>query len=106
MALEALGAAVDERLDVVGVIGPVRGNRDQHGVYPSSCFDAVKPADNKLELLVEALVEVLDAIIVRGDLHALDPLLDKPCSHFCLVLPDVRLPEQELAVEVGYINCV
>jgi hypothetical protein len=88
LALEALGAAVNKRLDPIGILRLLR-NGDQHGVDPSPSLDAVQAADNELELLVELVVKVLDPLVVRRDLNTLDPLLDELGCDFGLVLANV-----------------
>lgn len=105
LALEALGAAVDERLYPVGVVD-LLGNGHEHGVDPAARLDAVQPADDELKLLVEARVKVLDAGVVSGDAHALDALLDEARGNLGLVPAHVGLPEEELSVEVGDVDCV
>lgn len=62
-------------------------------IYPSSCFDAVKTANDELKLHVEIFVEFLYPAIVRCDLNAFDPALDELGGDFCLELPYIGLPE-------------
>lgn len=103
LALEALCAAVDERLDAVRV-ARLFGHGDEHGVDPAASLDAVEAADDELELAVEGLVKVLDARVVRCDGDALDAVLDKLGRYFGLVLAHVCLAEEELSVQVGDVN--
>lgn len=88
LALEALRAAINQRLDAVRVLRFL-GNGDQHRVDPSPSLDAVQAADDELELLVELVVKVLDPLVVRRDLNTLDPLLDELGCDLGLVLANV-----------------
>lgn len=101
LALEAFGAAVDERLERVRVVHV--NHVAQLGVYPPAGLDAVQPADDKLELHIEVVVKLLDAAVMRRDLNVLYPLLDKAGGDFCLVLSNIILAEQKLPVQVGNI---
>lgn len=62
-------------------------------IDPSSCFDAVKTANNELKLHIEILVELLYSAIVRCDLYPLDSALDEFGGDFCLELPYIGLAE-------------
>lgn len=105
LALEALGAAVDERLDPVGVFG-LLGDGHEHGIDPSARLDAVQAANDELELLVELLVKVLDAVVVRRDGDALDAPLHELGGDLGLVLAHIVFAEEELAVKVGDVDGV
>ena len=56
--------------------------------------------------MVERLVKVLDAVIVRGDADAGHTALDEAGGYFGLVAANVRLAEEELTIEVGDVDCV
>jgi hypothetical protein len=106
LTLEALGASIDKGLDSVGVFSSLLGDGDKHSIDPSAGFDAVQAADNDLELLVELLVKVLNAVVVCGYGHALDAFLHEFGGDFGLVFPYIVFAEEELAVEVGDVDGV
>jgi hypothetical protein len=57
-------------------------------------------------LLVKLLVKVLDTIVVGCDGDALDSLFNKRGGDLGFVFPDIILSEEELAVEVRYVNSI
>lgn len=104
MASEPLGAAVNQGLQAVRIV--LIHHADQSSVDPSSCFDAVQTADDDVELQVIVFVLVLNLAAVWVDLDPLDTLFHKTCSNLGFGFSDVCLAEEELAVEVGYVDCV
>lgn len=105
LALEALSPTINQRLDGVGVFG-LLGDRYQHGIDPTACLDAVESTDNKLELLVELLIKILNAVVMGSDGDALDSVLDKLGGDFCFILANVVLAKEELTVQVRDVNGV
>jgi hypothetical protein len=83
LASEPLGAAVDQGLQAVKVV--TVDHADQSSVDPSSCFNAVEPTDNKVELHIVILVLVLNLAAVWCNLDSFDAALDEACSHIGFV---------------------
>jgi hypothetical protein len=104
LASETFGTAVDQGLQAVGVVLIQHAN--QSSVDPSSRFDAVEPADNKVELHIVILVLVLDLSAVWCDFDSSNAALDEACSHIGFVGSNIGLAEEELAVQVGYVDRV
>ena len=104
LASETLGTTIDQWLQAVDIF--LVYHSDQGSIDPSSCFDTVQTADNNVELEVVVLVLVLNLAAVRVDLDSLDAIFDETSSHLGLVFSDVCLTEEELAVEIGYIDRV
>lgn len=102
MALEALGAAVDEGFHAIRVF-TIR-HVDQGGVDPSACLDAVQSADYNLELLVEVFIKVLYLAVIWRDLDAFDSSLNELGSYFGFEFPYVCMTEEKLAVKVGDVD--
>lgn len=102
MALEALGAAVDERFHTIRVFGVY--HIDKGGVDPSTCLDAVQSAYDNLKLQVEIFVEVLYLAVIGRDLDTFHPPLDELGSYFGFEFPYVRMAEEKLAVKVGNVD--
>lgn len=68
LALEALGAAVDERLEAVGVVAV--DEVDEGGADPPARVDRVEAADDEVELHVVVVVLVLDLAVVAAGMRA------------------------------------
>jgi len=113
VALEALGAAVHERdhrrqvwHTLTRLAGLVPHERAHHGIEPPPRLDRVEPHDDDLEATVPFGVLLLDWAVVRRDRHALDSLHHKLGRYCCLRPAHVRVAEEELPIEVGYIDGV
>lgn len=104
LASETFGAAVDQGLQAVEVV-PIH-HADQRSVDPSSCFNTVEPADNKVELHVVILVLVLNLAAVWSDLYSSHAAFDEARSHIGFVGSNIGLAEEELAIQVGYVDRV
>lgn len=104
LALEALSAAVDERLEAVRVLHVDHLN--ELGVDPAARRDRVQTSDDDVELHVELVGVILDLAVVGRHLDAGDTLVDERSGHLGLGLADISLAEEELAVEVGNVDRV
>jgi hypothetical protein len=59
-----------------------------------------------MESTIELVIEVLDRLVVCGNHTAWYSIHYKACSHFCLIFPDIFLPEQELTVQIRDIDAI
>lgn len=87
LAPETFGAAIDQRLQAVGVL--IIHHADQRGIDPSSRLNAVETTDNDVELKIIILVLVLDLATVWRDLDTFYATLDEAASHLGFVRSDV-----------------
>ena len=102
--------SIDQRYDA-GLVQLLRlllvlEHTDQHAVDPSASDDRVQAADDDVELSVEALVLLLDATEVRGDLNAGQFAVDVVGGHLGLRSADVLVSKQELPVQVRQVDRV
>ena len=82
---------INQWLQTFGILGIEHAN--ERRIDPSSSFDAVKTADNDLELHVVIFILILDFAHVRSNLNALHSFLHKCCSDLSFRFSYVRLTE-------------
>lgn len=101
---ESFGATVYQRLQRVLIL-------HIHHIHklcinPSSCFNAVKPADNDSKLHIEVFVFVLYFAVVRCNFDPFYSSLHEFGSSLRFRLPYISLAEEKLAIEVGDVDGV
>mmetsp|Transcript_34937 Transcript_34937/g.88023 ORF Transcript_34937/g.88023 Transcript_34937/m.88023 type:complete len:524 (+) Transcript_34937:51-1622(+) len=109
VALEALGAAVHNRLECAEVRLPLvveLKEATDDGVHVAARLKGVQAQHNDVEVAIELGREVLDAAVVRRDLGAQHTRVDALRSDLRFGLAHVRHAEQELSVEVGDVDGV
>ncbi|KAG9967186.1 putative NEDD8 activating enzyme, partial [Aureobasidium melanogenum] len=104
LASETFSTTVDQWLQAVDII--LVYHSYQSSIDPSSCFNTVQAANDDVELEVVVLVLVLNLAAVRVDLDSFDAIFDEASSHLGLVFSDICLTEEELAIEIGYVDRV
>lgn len=104
LLLLTFSATINEWLETIGIL--VINHVDQGCIDPSTGLDAVQTTYDNLELHVEVFVEVLNSTVMGSNLDAFDPSLYESSCHLGFGLPNIRLSEEELAIEVGDIDRV
>ncbi len=79
---------------------------DQGSIDPSSSLNAIQATHHDVELHVEIVVFFLDHAIMCSDGDSFHSLLDKLGCNLGFRLSDIVMTEEELAIEIGDIDCV
>ena len=106
LALEALGAAVDQeaRYITFGAVHLVNGV--YHSIDPSTRLHVVQPRNDNLELFEEVLAELLHRVRVPVNLDAWAAAHHEFGGDLGLVLADVGAAEQKLSIKVRHVDLV
>jgi hypothetical protein len=95
-------SAVNQRLQTLGVFHV--NHSDQGGVNPAASLDAVKAANDDLELHIVVLILILDLADEGSNFDTLNSLFHKGSSDFGLGLADISLAKEKLSVKIGDVN--
>ena len=103
LSFEALGSAVQI---VANCVHLLLVYQKHYLVQILPGFDVVQSAHDDRKLRVEAVGQVLNFVLIGGDLHPWTSFPDEFGHHVSFVEPDVFLSEHELPIEVGIVDCV
>jgi len=103
-AKNTFSSAIDQRLQALWIFHV--NHSDQGSVNPAASLDAVKAADNDLELHVVVLIFILDLANEGSYFDTLDSLFHKGSSDFSFGLANISLAKEKLSVEIRDINSI